>query len=161
MRSTHRLALVFAALGAIAGCSKKVNTDEANAKVKAWAEAGVAPVKKVDCPAETMKAGTSFQCPVEFVSGKTYAAVIDVKDDSGNVYMHWAKPMSGGAQLARDIAAAVKQQQGKDIVVDCGAEIVEIPPDGVQCAVTQGESHGHMRIKFDETAKDITWTVEP
>jgi hypothetical protein len=157
------IGLVVAGAG-VAGFLKSrngVDVADADAKLKTWAEANVAPVDKVTCPEAKLKKGNTFDCKVDFVGGKSYALHVVVTSDDGMVEYSWVTPISTGERLAANIASAVKTQQGKDVALDCGKGIVEIPAAGLVCSATLGDQHGHLRVKFDANAKQIVWAVEP
>jgi hypothetical protein len=150
---------ILGAVGFLKGCNR-VDVGDADAKLKTWAETNVAPVDKVTCPDAKLKKGNTFDCKVDFVGGKSYALHVVVTSDDGMVEYNWATPISSGEKLAANIASAVKTQQGKDVALDCGKGIVEIPAAGLVCSATLGEQHGHLRVKFDAASKQIVWEVE-
>ena len=155
------VSVVVAGLG-IVGFLKgrnRVDTADADAKVKDWAESNIGPVEKVTCPEAKLTKGNHFECAVAFTGAATYQARIDVLDDDGKVEYSWPTPIAGGELLAKNIVAAVKQQQGKDITLDCGKGVVAIPADGLMCTAKLGENSGHLRVKSDGKS-GVTWNVE-
>src|SRR5438445_12861847 len=125
------IALVLLAGGVIAyfATRGKIDTKDADAKLKRIVEENVAPVKSVDCPAAKREKGTKFDCKVEFVAGKHAELGVEIIDDSGGFTLHWEKPIAGAEKLDAMITSGIKEQSGKAATVDCGKGIVEIPPD--------------------------------
>jgi hypothetical protein len=163
MRPIVFLVAILAFVGGIVGYLKtrdRVDTKEADAKLKAWAE-NVAPVDKVTCPEAKMKKGTTFQCKADFTGGSSYQIDVEVKDDHGEVEYHWDKPIIPTEKLAADIVSAEKTATGKDVKVDCGKGIVEVPADGLLCAASVGDAKGHYRVKLDPKSHDVVWIPEP
>jgi hypothetical protein len=138
----------------------EVDTKDADAKLKAWAE-NVAPVDKVTCPEAKLKKGTTFECKADFVGGKSYQITVEVMNDDGQVEYHWSKPIVGAEKLAADIISAEKTAANKDVKVDCGKGIIEVPPDGLLCAASAGDAKGHLRVKWDQKSNQIVWAPEP
>lgn len=139
----------------------KVDTKKADREIKAWAENDVGPVSSVDCPdGEKAKKGVSFKCNVTFVGGKSFPVQVDMIDDDGEAKFYWSPAVVREDKMAGDIASAIKNQQGKDVTLDCGKDIVQLPPEGLVCAASMGNVHGKLRVKFDSASHQLVWSEE-
>jgi hypothetical protein len=138
----------------------RIDTSDADAKLKAIVEDGVAPVTKVECPQAKRKKGTTFDCRVEFAAGRAADLTVDIIDDEGGFKVHWAKvPLGGAEKLATMIETGIKSQTGKVAKVDCGKGIVDVPPDGLECKVTVGNETAHAKVKEDPSTHQMSWAV--
>src|SRR6185437_5762140 len=104
MRKYVQIAISLVLVGAgvafiLKSRNRGVDVSDADAKLKTWAEANVAPVDKVTCPEAKLKKGNAFDCKVDFTGGKSYPLHVVVTDDSGMVEYSWATPISSGEKL--------------------------------------------------------------
>lgn len=154
MRIISTLGLVAVVGLCAAACKSKIDNSDAENKLKAWATENIGPVTKVSCPQAEMKAGTSFECPVTFEGGQTFKVKVSMKDDKGNVEWAWVvQPMSG--KVAADMIAENLKEKAPDVVVDCGAGIFEMKPEGHVCKATaQGET---IDFVFKLEGDQFTW----
>jgi len=153
----RRLSLVLAvAAVTVAGCKKVINTSDAEAKVKAWAERVVGPVDKVDCPKVERKKGVSFECKVDFKAGKSYQAKIDIIGDDGQFKADWPK-MIIGADVLTDQIQKVVGPKVKDLKVDCGTGILEVPDDGYLCKASGNGGTGQIRATYDRATQRMAF----
>jgi hypothetical protein len=87
-RSLALLAVVPLAL-AVAGCSKKIDTDKAEKSIKAGLEAktgGAVDIASVACPNDVeVEKGKHFDCTVKGPNGRTATVTVVQTDDDGNV----------------------------------------------------------------------------
>ncbi|MGE5182227.1 MAG: DUF4333 domain-containing protein [Acidobacteriota bacterium] len=137
----------------------KIDTSDANDKLKKIVEKVVAPVASVDCPKAERKKGSTFTCKVVFVGGHTGSLKVTITNDDGNFDLDWEKPIASAERTAESITNGIKTQSGKDAKVDCGKGIVDLPPDGIQCTVTVEGQTGHATVKWDPKNKQPVWSV--
>jgi hypothetical protein len=88
MRSrSARLAAVAALALAVAACTKTLDTDGLEGKLKRQVarETGLT-ILAVDCPSDVaVEAGGTFECTAEEESGPTLTILVTQSDDKGNV----------------------------------------------------------------------------
>lgn len=164
MRAIISVIVVLAAIGGGVGYfmnRNKIDTKDADDKLKTIVEKVVAPVASVDCPKAERKKGSTFDCKVVFVGGHQSALKVTITNDSGGFDLDWDKPIASAEKTAESVVSGIKTQSGKDAKVDCGKGIVELPPDGYKCTVTVDGQTGHATIKWDPTNKQPVWTVGP
>jgi hypothetical protein len=74
---------------ALAGCSKKIDTDKAERSIKAGLEskpAGRVAIASVTCPDDVdIKKGKRFDCTVTGTNGRTATVTVVETDDKGSV----------------------------------------------------------------------------
>jgi hypothetical protein len=74
---------------AVAGCSKKIDTDKAERSIKAGLEGktgGRVAIASVTCPDDVgVKKGKRFDCTVKGANGRTATVTVVQTDDKGNV----------------------------------------------------------------------------
>jgi len=61
----------------------KIDTKDADQKIKDALDHNVAPTSKVDCPKADRKKGSTFTCKVTFASGKEVDLGIEITSDDG------------------------------------------------------------------------------
>jgi hypothetical protein len=159
------LAILFVAGGVIRFVDAHRHKDDLDTrdfdrKVKAWAEA-TAPVDKVSCSEVELKKGNTFSCQVDLTHGKSYMVEAEIMDDDGLVHYNWQQPIVDAEKLAADVASAMKTAANRDVTVDCGKGVVEVPPGGFQCTASSGADHGHVRVKQDPKTREVIWATEP
>lgn len=158
MRRIHAITL-FASLAALAACDK-VDTKDAENKVKTIAEENVGPVKSVSCPSADRKKGVKFTCKVTFQNGGTGNMQIEIIDGDGNFVPNWVPWIVDGEKLASTVAGGLQEQQPDlgEPAVDCGKGIIEVPAEGIPCHVKAGTLESDLLVKSD--AEGIEWEVK-
>jgi hypothetical protein len=143
------VAIVIAVAALVGACAKKIDTGDAEAKIKAWATENVANATAVSCANAEMKKGATFVCKVTFDTAGPFDLNVDQKDDSGNVEWKWAKPLGGGAKFEAMVVRVIKDKTGNDATAKCPAEIQVLPDDGLPCTVTFAGQDATMLVKMD------------
>jgi len=154
----HAITL-FAALAAVAACNK-VDTKDAEKKVKDIAEENIGPVKSVSCPSADRKKGVKFTCKVTFASGGSGNMQIELMDDEGNFTPNWVPWIVDGEKLAATVSGGLKEQQPDlgEPAVDCGKGVVEVPAEGIACHVKAGAIENDLMVK--SSAEGIEWEIK-
>jgi len=153
----HFVIVIAAALSF--GCKNTVDTGDAQAKIKAWAETNIGPVKNVSCPDAEMKKDASFTCKVTFEAGGPFDLVVTLKDDQGNVGWKWTKPLGGGAKFDEMVQKVIKDKTQADVTVKCPDAIAEVPDDGLPCDITM--NGGTVTMLVHVNPDDNTFDIEP
>jgi hypothetical protein len=139
----------------------KIDTADADAKIKEAFETAIGPVDKVDCPdGASRKKGSTFECQITFTGGKTYPVKIEIYGDDGQWKPAWTTPILGGEKTAADITTTFATQ-APGLKVDCGKGVFEIPKDGYLCSATDAKGSGHIRVKYDEKTDHVLYNAEP
>lgn len=135
----------------------KVDTKDADTKLKTIVEKVVAPVSSVDCPAASRKKGSTFDCKVTFVGGRTSQLKVTITNDDGGFDLNWEKPITSAEKTAQMIISGIKAQMNKDATADCGKGVVDLP---LKCTVTMDGQTGHANVKEDPATHQILWNLE-
>ncbi len=138
----------------------KIDTKDADDKIKGRVEEFIGPVTSVDCPKAERKKGSQFDCKVALPGGRTETLHVEIFDDDGHYYAKFAKPIINADTVAAGIMKAGKAKN-VDAKVDCGKGIVDVPPDGLKCAATVGSQSGHVVVTQDAKTGEIHWAEAP
>lgn len=150
--------LLAAALGA-AGCGREIDARDAERKLEQLAEATVAPVAQVRCPAAERREGVRFDCAVAFEDGSTHALRIVQLDDHGNYAPAWVEPIVSTERVAGLLTRELRDTGGGDPVVDCGRGVQVVPADGLRCTMTAAGVARSMVIRLE--ADELVWELAP
>ena len=139
----------------------KIDTKDADNKIKEVLEDRIGPVDKVDCPEASRKKGSTFDCTIHFTGGKSYPLTVEITGDDGEWKPHWkGAQILGAEKLAADVTTSYAGKV-KNLKVDCGTGVIEIPADGYLCSATDTKGTGHIRVKYDDKTDHVLYNAEP
>lgn len=136
----------------------KIDTKDADDKIKGRIEEYMGPVTGVDCAKADRKKGSTFDCKVTLPGNRTETLHVEIFDDDGHYYAKFGRPIVNADKIATTAMAQAKQKN-VDAKIDCGKGIVDLPADGLKCAMTIGNQSGHLVVKQDPKTGEVSWSA--
>ena len=153
--AVRSIALATCVLLAIAGCSKKVDSDSVEKQVVTKVEQAFpeATSVKANCPSDIeAKKGKSFNCTVTLNGQQTdiKVGITNVKDKN---FTFALKPTQAIVPTAK-LAEILQKQAGANTHVSCGSEAVVLkdPGETVDCTVTGNGQTRTVKVRFKDSA---------